>query len=111
MCVKKRIVDRVSEIDWGVRPDSDYDAPLFVSKGDVYDIISEEFNRNNVIPYYMVEYIQRCKFEGKTLLKVMSKAFEGTWSINGMNDYQEWIIENEDSFCLAWINGYKIEGA
>ena len=109
MGIKKNIIKRVSEIDWGMYADSERPAPVYVSKGDIYDIVSEEFYKSNVIPYFVAEYIERCKFEKKTLIEVMAKSFEGTWSINGMNGYQEWIIANDELFSLAWVNGYSLE--
>ncbi|MFZ7338817.1 DUF1642 domain-containing protein [Streptococcus suis] len=56
--------------------------------------------RKVVVPAFIDSYIRYAKAEGMSLFIAMD---------NAQNKESEWIINNEETFARAWLDGYEVE--
>lgn len=76
-----------------------YSSMEFVEE--IINIISQiDEPQRVVVPEFIDSYIRYAKVEGMSLFIAMD---------NAQNKESEWIINNEETFARAWLDGYEIE--
>ncbi|MFH6616124.1 DUF1642 domain-containing protein [Streptococcus suis] len=72
-----------------------------ISKGSVLNIISKIDEPQTVaVPAFIDSYIRHAKAKNMSLFIAME---------NSQNKESEWIINNDETFARAWLDGYEIE--
>lgn len=71
----------------------------------IYSFPIEDKPQKPVIPQFVVDWIEECKRDKKSLYY----ALESSEEVNRWLDRDEKTRENEDIFARAWLDGYEIE--
>ncbi|MGT2682973.1 DUF1642 domain-containing protein [Streptococcus porci] len=74
--------------------------PFRMAVKQVYQFPKQHEPQKVVVPEFIDSYIRYAKVEGMSLFIAMD---------NAQNKESEWIINNEETFARAWLDGYEIE--
>lgn len=97
---KQELCDKINQLP-SVLAWPGYGAKVMVAKDSVLELVRQlDEPQKVVVPKYIDSFIEYAKNEGMSLYIAMD---------NAQNPEECWIIENEDIFTRAWLDGYTVE--